>query len=188
MPACAQRSYFGRWLQIGSTSMVVVRLNEITGILAERPISGSNDAPDDDDAMLVTFDGDRAHQRYAYRKLWGMVVLLALRDKASSVHYHPWRGGGALAMIVENVRYEMVPPPHEYADVCMEVARTLFTQPRRSGLFSRLWQHRLENTVSSTVRIEWDGWTSFWDAVCWSSGERAGVELYLITPLHVSIG
>jgi len=162
--------------------MVVVRLDEIWPPKVEIPASSSKDDAPDDDEMLVTFTGDRSNLREAYRKLWAAVLMMALRDKAASVHYHPWRDGGALAYICENVRYEMVPPPAEYAGVCIDVARTLFTQPRRSGFLSRLRQQRSENTVCSAMRVEFAGWASLWDAVCWSSGERAGVDLFLIRP------
>ncbi len=36
------------------------------------------------------------------RKLWGMVLLLAVDDKATSVHYHPGRPDGELTYIVNN--------------------------------------------------------------------------------------
>jgi len=74
----------------------------------------------------------------------------------------------------------MVPPPPEYAGVCIDVARRLFTKPKHEGFFSRLWQRRSENAVCSTVQMEFAGNAWLWDAVCWSSGERAGVELFLI--------
>ena len=118
------------------------------------------------------------------RKLWGLVLLMAERDRATSVHYHPWRSDGYLSYIAEGVRYELVPPPDGYAAAIIETARSLFTAPPTEGLLSRLIGHEPERAVCSTFSFEaWD-MAVLWDAVCWSNGERAGVELYRVTTLE----
>ncbi|QJW95130.1 hypothetical protein [Frigoriglobus tundricola] len=118
------------------------------------------------------------------QKLWGLVLLMAERDRATSVHYHPWRSDGRLIYIVEGLRYELVPPPDEHAAAIIETARSVFTAPPAVGLLSRFVGRAPERAVCSTFSFEaWDR-AVLWDVVCWSNGERAGVELFRVTPLE----
>lgn len=112
----------------------------------------------------------------AVRKLWGMVLLMAVRDRATSVHYHPWREYGALSYVVDYVWYRLVPPACEFAGRIIEVARELFTPA--GGWFRR--------SGPACAAVELDVWGNryVWDAVVWSSGPRAGVELFRVTPLE----
>lgn len=61
---------------------------------------------------------DLASEEDPNRSLWGRVLLMAIRDEASSVHYHPWRGDGALSYIIANTRYDLLPPPADWAWQC----------------------------------------------------------------------
>ena len=150
---------------------VVVRMEELTGFRGPA-------APTEDD-MLVPLSGDPA----VLGKLWGLVLLLAIRDAATSVHYHPWREDGGLAFVVANVRYAMVPPPADLAEPMVAVARSLFTAADRGGLFPRLGLGGRSGPVCSTMELDVWGNVYFWDAVVWSSGPRAGVELFRIAPV-----
>lgn len=112
-------------------------------------------------------------------KFWGIVLLFAIRDRATSVQYHPWQGEGALSYVVDDIRYEMVPPEPEDTAELVAAARALFTTPPGplAGLFGR------GRVSCGTVTLDVNGPT-VWDVVVWSSGERSGVELYRITPLE----
>ncbi|MFO0822236.1 MAG: hypothetical protein U0792_03820 [Gemmataceae bacterium] len=149
--------------------MVVVDVEELLG-----PMLAKNGSDDDD--MLVTFNEDGCNSVECFKKLWAMLILMAIRDKASSLHYHPWRKDGVLAYVVENTRYEMVPPPAKLAQACFEVARLMFMPPDQQ----QFWERSAEHAACSAVRMEFEGWASLWDAVCWSSGERVGVDLFLV--------
>jgi hypothetical protein len=138
----------------------VVRLAELTGI------RDSSAATDGD--MCVELTDDPA----VLGKMWGLVLLLALRDSATSVHYHPWRADGGLAYVIANVRYAMIPPPTELAGSVVAVARSLFTGSGRGG----------SGAACSSVELDVWGAAFVWDAVVWCSGERTGVELFRVAP------
>ena len=156
-------------------SEVVVNVEDLIG-----PLRPTGTSADDD--MLVVFSPDDgpAELAAAFRKLWGMVLLMSVRDRATSVHYHPWRGEGALFYVVDNTRYEMVPPPAEYAGACADTARTSFITP--AGFFARLFGR--ERAACGTLTLTVGGNLIVWDVVCWSSGARRGVDLFRVTPLE----
>lgn len=108
-------------------------------------------------------------------QFWGLVLIMAVRDQATSLHYHPWRNV-VLTYIVAGTRYELIPPPAEAAPGILAAARALFAPPTWFG------RQRLEVTTCGS--FEFDAYDSLttWDAVVWSSGERAGVELYRVSP------
>jgi hypothetical protein len=137
---------------------VVVRMEDLTGFRGPAP-------PTDED-MVVPLSDDPA----ALAKLWGLVLLLAIRDGATSIHYHPWRADGGLAYVVANVRYAMVPPPADLAEPMVAVARSVFAGGGRSG------------PACSTMEVDVWGNVYLWDAVVWSSAARAGVDLFRIAP------
>ena len=49
------------------------------------------------------------------RKLLNMVLLLAIRDKASDIHFEPFEDEFKMRYRVDGVMYEMVPPPRHLA-------------------------------------------------------------------------
>lgn len=137
---------------------------------------------DEDDDMLIVFTDESPEElRAAFRKLWGVLLLMSVRDRATSVHYHPWRGDGALFYIVDDARYEMVPPPAEHADVCVNTARDAFIAP--AGFFARLFG--CERVACGTLSLDVGGLPVVWDVVVWTSGPRRGVDLHRITPLEL---
>lgn len=113
------------------------------------------------------------------RKLWGLVLLLAVRDRASSVHYHPWRIDGELAYVVGNVRYVMVPPPPSLAGPILDTARSLIV-PRR-GFLGRLVR-RDRGPVCGSLALDVWGNHYGWEVVIWSSGGRSGAEFFRVSP------
>jgi hypothetical protein len=156
---------------------LVVRLEDLIGGLASVK-------RDEDDGLLISFCPHPVRGPVQARKFWGLVLLLSVRDRATSVHFHSWRIDATLAYIVDNVWHEMVPPPTEYTGEIIGAARALFTAPRRSGLFSRLAGRSADQPACAPVSLDVYGVPIVWDVVCWSSGERSGVELFRITPLE----
>jgi len=130
--------------------------------------------------MLVVFSDDTnpAEQAAGFRRLWGFVLCMAVRDNATSIHYHPWRADLILTYVVECKQYEMVPPPVEYATGIVAEARAAFTRP--VGFFARLFGRG--QAASGTLRLI-VGAPILWDVVCWTTGERFGVEFFRVTPV-----
>jgi hypothetical protein len=132
-------------------------------------------------ATVFVHGEDLATDADPARKLWGLLLLMAVRDGASSVHYHPWRGDGALAYIIANIRIVLRPPPDLWAEYCVAVARSLLG--RRRSLLGRMLIGQPNPACGSLVlgveehRIEWE-------VVCWSSGGRLGVEFFRTTPME----
>jgi hypothetical protein len=155
---------------------IVVRVEDLIGdfSLLER---------DEEDGLLITFPTEPKELSIALRKLWGLVLLMAIRDRATSVHYHPWRGDSSLAEIVDNIRYEMVPPPPECAEELMSAARSIFL-PTNTGFFARLLGRGPARTACATVSLDVGGVPILWDVVCWFSGERGGLDFFRVTLLE----
>jgi hypothetical protein len=126
---------------------------------------------------VVEFSDDPA----VLRKFWGIVLCLAVRDDASSIEYHPWRADGGLAYVVDNVRYVLRHPPPEWAGPIVAAARSLVT-PAGHGLRARLTRWTGGGIVTGTLAFAVAGWLYEWDVVCWSSGERVGVEFFRVSP------
>jgi hypothetical protein len=145
--------------------------------LIGRPLAG--DADEILNAVLADNPDPPADVRTVMGKFWGIVLLLAVRDRAASVQYHPWRGPGALSYVVDDIRYEMVPPEPEDTAEIVAAARALFT--RRPGPLARLFGRG--RVACGTVTLT-AGSPTVWDVVCWSSGARAGVEFFRVTPLE----
>lgn len=56
------------------------------------------------------------------RKLLNMVLLLAIRDKASDIHFEPFEDEFKMRYRVDGVMYEMVPPPRHLAPaICSRI-------------------------------------------------------------------
>ena len=49
------------------------------------------------------------------RKLLNMVLLLAIKDKASDIHFEPFEDEYKMRYRVDGVLYELVPPPRHLA-------------------------------------------------------------------------
>lgn len=154
---------------------IVIDVNELIGPLRSAP-------PENEDAddMLVEFSvGASATELSAgFRKFWGMVLCMSVRDRATSVQYHPWRKD-PLSYVVDNVRYEMVPPPIEFAAGVVEEARIAFTQ--RPGFFSRLFGRGRVSCGTLSLIV---GAPFVWDVVVWTTGERYGVEFFAVSPVE----
>ena len=154
-------------------SPIVVRAEELVrGVASLRT--------DADGTEVIDLIKPRAVSSAPGETFWGLILLIAFRDRATSVHYHPWRGESALAEIVDDVRVEMVAPEAEGTATILETARSLFLAPR--GLLSRLVGR--PSTACGSFSLDVAGRSLVWDAIIWSNGERSGVELNRVTPLE----
>ena len=108
-------------------------------------------------------------------RLWAFLLLMAIRDKASSVHYHPWRADGPLSYIVDNVRHTLEPPHAEHAEMVVAAARSLIA-PHRWLFADR------RTTLGGSFALQFEGISVEWDVVCWSSGTRMGAEFFRVVP------
>lgn len=133
---------------------------------------------DDSDPSVTTQEGAR--------QLLTVVLALALKDNASSVHYRLWRGDATgenvLTYVVGGVRYEMVPPPLEIAGPLFDVARTLLVP---CGLWSglrRLLGRMVGGCSGQFSLLDANGNRSEWCGVVWSAKNTAGLELYRFYP------
>ncbi|MFO0953780.1 MAG: hypothetical protein U0835_22015 [Isosphaeraceae bacterium] len=139
----------------------------VDDLIHDTPLSGTGELSEDP-AELARF--------------WCMVLLMAVRDHASSVHYHPWRDDGGLAYIVGENRLVLEPPPYRLAGPLLAVARSLLTGTGWVGSPSRHGWFEGAGAVCSSVVLDIHGDRFPWDAVLWSSGERSGVELFRAAP------
>jgi hypothetical protein len=95
----------------------------------------------------------------ACKKLWAIVLLLAMKDRATEVRYEPWRPEGALRYKVDGVYYDMVPPPSHIAPGLINAIHD-FCHPRpdswRTRLARRLraWANHLDPQDSAYVTDE----------------------------------
>ena len=134
------------------------------------------DLPTDDGLMLVEFGRDWDE----LCRMWRMVLAMAVRDGASSVHYHPWRADGHLSYLVAGVRYEMVPPHPELAHRVAAAAGALVCGSRL-GAMSRRWLG-WPSRAGGRVRLTGQSGESEWAGVVWAVGPLAGVEWFRLDP------
>jgi hypothetical protein len=134
--------------------------------------------PIDDDPTATTQDGAR--------QLLTVVLALALKDNASSVHYRFWRrettGESVLTYVVGGVRYEMVPPPLEIAGPLFDVARTLLVPRGLWGNLRRLLGRIVGGCSGQFSLLDANGNRSEWCGTVWSAENTAGLELYRYYP------
>ena len=74
---------------------------------------------DDDDALKGSFDLSSAEEQSEaapIRKLLNMVMLLAIKDQASDIHFEPFEDEFKIRVRADGVLYEMVPPPRHLAN------------------------------------------------------------------------
>ncbi len=134
----------------------------------------------DSDPVLVKLGFDWAD----LVRLWQMILALAIRDGAASLHYHPWRTDGHLSYIVDGVRYEMIPPPPELARQVATAAGSLICG-NRVGAACRRWLGWPVTTVDR-VQVVFRGTTTEWAGVVWSAGGVVGVEWFRTDSIAVS--
>lgn len=123
-----------------------------------------------DDRALVMFG-----ELGACRKFWLMVWLMAARDHATEIGYLPGAGRDILTYTVENTRYEMVPPPDEYAPDLIAAARRLVRPGRWAAARWRLAGLFGDRACAAVVALNISGNAVHWAVTVWQAGGRRGV-------------
>ncbi|MCP4173146.1 MAG: Flp pilus assembly complex ATPase component [Fuerstiella sp.] len=74
---------------------------------------------DDDDGSIRGYDlssEEELSDAAPIKKLLNMVILLAIRDQASDIHFEPFEDEFKIRVKADGVLYEMVPPPRHLAN------------------------------------------------------------------------
>lgn len=126
--------------------------------------------PANDEYLVLTVD------RASARQVWAVIFSLALREAATSVHYHPWNVARPLWLTAASTEYAMVPPPQELTEELLSAACG-WIAPRQCALgpFGRASQ-------AGRLVVEHGTGQSDWFAVCWSTASGSGVDLYRCAP------
>ncbi|MFO1092498.1 MAG: ATPase, T2SS/T4P/T4SS family [Planctomycetaceae bacterium] len=75
------------------------------------------DSHDDDNDGVYDLGGDEElAETQPIRKLLNMVMLLAIKDQASDIHFEPFEDEFKIRVRADGVLYEMVPPPRHLAN------------------------------------------------------------------------
>ena len=82
--------------------------------IADVVSSLEEDYDEDDDVRGYSLDDDA--DSGPIRKLLNMVMLLAIRDQASDIHFEPFEEEFKIRVKADGVLYEMVPPPRHMAN------------------------------------------------------------------------
>lgn len=93
---------------VDSVEKIIAELNEDEELFeAAKALSG-------DGAFNLT-DAEALADSVPVRKLLNMVLLLAIKDHASDIHFEPFEDEFRIRIKAEGVLYEMVPPPRHLA-------------------------------------------------------------------------
>ncbi len=126
--------------------------------------------PPDEPMAIELGGGDRAE----FRRLWRMVLAMAVRDRASSVYWHPWQEGDALSYVVAGIRYVLVRPPAEPDSLTLAAARELIGGGRVWSVIAG-W---LRSPVAGRFTCEGEHGRSEWCGVWWQAGGVCGAEFH----------
>jgi len=74
------------------------------------------DSDNDDDRGYNLGGDDELAETQPIRKLLNMVMLLAIKDQASDIHFEPFEDEFKIRVRADGVLYEMVPPPRHLAN------------------------------------------------------------------------
>ncbi|MEZ6057745.1 MAG: ATPase, T2SS/T4P/T4SS family [Planctomycetaceae bacterium] len=69
--------------------------------------------------------GDEAMESQPIRKLLNMVLLLAIKDQASDIHFEPFEDEFKIRVRADGVLYEMVPPPRHLANAVVSRVKVM---------------------------------------------------------------
>lgn len=134
---------------------------------------------------LVEFD---EKDEKGIHTMWMLVLAIAIRDNAISIHWQPWRNGRALSYVVDDVRYYMIPSPKQFDDQVSRMLQSLIA-PTRIGLALRRF---LGMPITGRILCESKTTYSEWSAVAWKVGDIMNVDFYRldipISPLGIDRG
>jgi hypothetical protein len=112
--------------------------------------------------------------------LWVLVLLMAVRDKARSVHYHSWLGEDALSYVCPDGWHTMMPPKPPLATQMVQVWLDRLSRKPKWWPF-----HRRHQQGTGVVHIGDDQWSIGWYVSCWSRDGVEGVDLIRQNPESV---
>ncbi len=106
--------------------------------------------------------------------MWQTLLEYAVKERASSVHYHPWRDN-SLGWIVDGTRQELLPFSTHRSRILIKTAGAMLTRSR-----AELWSRRfLGWPIRATGLLRYlsdDGLMTEWVGIVWSVGSLKGVE------------
>src|SRR5262249_40216953 len=82
-------------------------------------------------------DGISDHGRVA-RRIWSLVILLAIKDGAEEVRYEPSGEGRVLSYKIHGKEYELVPPPRFLAASLLEDMKAMSRWRGLRSLLARM--------------------------------------------------
>jgi type IV pilus assembly protein PilB len=109
-PGAIQRALDKYYREEGGASMEQV-MDELEGLDAEF-VSAATGSPD---AAVDLSDVRAMSESQPVKKLLNLVLLQAIRDKASDIHFEPFEDEFKMRYRIDGVLYEMVPPPRHIA-------------------------------------------------------------------------
>ena len=116
------------------------------------------------------------------RTLLNMVLAMAVRDQATSVHFHSHRIGSTtdvvLTYVVGGGRYELVAPPTEIAGELFAAGCVMLAPRGWWGCLRRLVARAVGGCSGQFRVVDADGHSSEWYGVVWSAGPIAGLEFF----------
>ena len=107
--------------------------------------------------------------------LWVALLLMSLRDGATSLHYHSWLGADALSYICSGTRFALEQPAPALAAELVSVWLNRF---RRGWA----WWPARHRSAAGRVRTLCGGMADDWYASCWSLPGAEGVDLNRAAP------
>jgi|GEM_PF-6854957 len=107
-------------------------------------------------------------------RMWCHLFAMAVRDRATSVHWHPWREGEALSYIIRTTRYTLMRPPTELNTLTSAVAREFVVPGRIRSTIGR-WLGR--SVASRFICVNSLG-PSEWCGVWWAIGSINGADFF----------
>ncbi|MEZ6048478.1 MAG: GspE/PulE family protein [Planctomycetaceae bacterium] len=117
----------------GAVSSPIEVEEAITRLYADKEESiedviGSFSDPDDEDGGMRGFNlasPEEMAEAAPIRKLLNMILLLAIKDQASDIHFEPFEEEFRVRVRADGVLYEMVPPPRHLANALVSRVKVM---------------------------------------------------------------
>ena len=125
------------------------------------------DLPDVEDFGDITLAADVADMR----RMWLMLLSMAVRDEANVLRWQPWETGHVLSYTVGATQYGLMEPGEVFGAAAFEAARLLISPGVRG------WATRRLRRVGTGVLWCESAWgPSKWHGAWWSAGPATGVD------------
>lgn len=122
-----------------------------------------------------TIQIDTSNRECAARTIWAYSFLVAIRENATSIHFHPWLKGESMSYFNNNggQKYCIFPPPASMDRALLASASRLLGASKPRKLFS-------SGSCSGDFSVEHCDSITKWSGVVWKSKVARGVEFYRI--------